>query len=182
MPFICECNASGNTSDFQSEIAGSIPATRTVFYPIVLQRTAKMAASFNSVIIIGNITRDIELRYTPSGTAVADVGIAINEKRKNAAGELVEETTFVEVTMWGRTAEVTAEYCKKGSTILVSGRLKLDTWEQDGVKRSKIKIVADKMQLLGGKGKPESDSDTSTAPPSSNGGAKSESNDQDIPF
>jgi len=111
-----------------------------------------MAASFNRVILLGNITRDIELRYTPSGMAVTDIGLAVNDRRKNAAGEWVDETTFVDVTLWGRTAEIAAEYLSKGSPCFIEGRLKLDTWETDGQKRSKLKVVCEKMQLIGGRG------------------------------
>lgn len=109
-------------------------------------------ASFNRVILVGNVTRDPELRYISSGTAVTDVGLAVNDRRKNASGEWVEETTFVDVTLWGRTAEVAGEYVTKGSPLLIEGRLKLDTWEKDGKKNSKLRVVCDRMQLLGGRG------------------------------
>jgi single-strand DNA-binding protein len=110
-------------------------------------------ASFNRVILVGNLTRDIELRYTPSQMAVTDIGLAVNDKRKNQQGEWVEETTFVDITLWGRTAEVASEYLKKGSSILVEGRLKLDSWTgNDGQKKSKLRVVGEKMQMLGGRG------------------------------
>lgn len=109
-------------------------------------------ASFNRVILVGNLTRDVELRYTASSMAVCDLGLAVNDRRKNAQGEWVEETTFVDVTLWGRTAEVAGEYLKKGAPVLIEGRLKLDTWETDGQKRSKLKVVGEKMQMLGGRG------------------------------
>jgi single-strand DNA-binding protein len=110
-------------------------------------------ASYNRVILLGNLTRDPELRYLQSGMAVTDVGLAVNERRKNANGEWVDETTFVDVTVWGRTAEVMSEYLTKGSPILIEGRLKLDTWEgQDGQKRSKLKVTCDRMQMVGPKG------------------------------
>ena len=108
-------------------------------------------ASFNRVILVGNITRDIELRYTQGGTAVTELGIAVNDRVKRN-NEWVDETTFVDVTLWGRTAEVASEYLGKGSSILIEGRLKLDSWEQEGQKRSKLRVVADRMQMLGGKG------------------------------
>ena len=108
-------------------------------------------ASFNRVILVGNITRDIELRYTPQGTAVTDIGMAVNDRVKKQ-GEWVDETTFVDITLWGRTAEVVGEYLSKGSPALIEGRLKLDSWEQDGQKRSKLKIVGERMQMLGGRG------------------------------
>ena len=109
-------------------------------------------ASFNRVILMGNVTRDPELRYIANGTAVTDIGLAVNDRRKNASGEWVEETTFVDVTLWGRTAEVAGEYVTKGSPLFIEGRLKLDTWEKDGKKNSKLRVVCDRMQLLGGRG------------------------------
>lgn len=108
-------------------------------------------ASYNRVILIGNVTRDIQLRYTPGGTAVTDIGMAVNEKRKQGE-EWVDEVCFVDVTMFGRTAEVASEYLSKGSPVFIEGRLKLDTWEKDGQKHSKIKVVCDKLQLIGAKG------------------------------
>lgn len=108
-------------------------------------------ASYNRVILVGNLTRDPELRYIPSGTAVSDIGLAINDRVKKG-NEWVDETTFVDVTLWARTAEVANEYLSKGSSVLIEGRLRLETWEKDGQKRSKLKVVADKMQMLGGRG------------------------------
>lgn len=105
-------------------------------------------ASFNRVIVVGNATRDVELKYLPSGTAVAELGLAINDKRKDASGQWVEETTFVDVTLFGRTAEVASEYLSKGAPALIEGRLKLDTWEKDGRKLSKLKIIGERLQLL----------------------------------
>jgi single-strand DNA-binding protein len=78
--------------------------------------------------------------------------MAVNDRRKNQAGEWIDETTFVDVTLWGRTAEVAGQYLSKGSSLLIEGRLKLDTWETDGQKRSKLRVVADRMQMLGGRG------------------------------
>ena len=108
-------------------------------------------ASFNRVILVGNLTRDVELRYTPSQTAVTDVTIAVNDRRKSASGEWVEDTTFVDVTLWSRTAEVASQYLSKGSPVLIEGRLKLDTWETDGQKRSKLRVVGERLQMLGGR-------------------------------
>lgn len=105
--------------------------------------------ALNQVTICGNLTRDIDLRYTPNQKAVCDLGVAINEKVKNASGEWVDSAVFVDVTLWGRTAEIANEYLRKGSAVLIAGRLQLDTWEQDGQKRSKLKVVCDKMQMLG---------------------------------
>ena len=108
-------------------------------------------ASFNRVILMGNVTREIDIRYTQSETAVTDIGLAVNDRRKDQSGEWVEETTFADVTLWGRTAEVAGQYLRKGSPVLIEGRLKLETWEQDGQKRSKLKVVGERMQMLGGK-------------------------------
>ncbi|MDZ4779192.1 MAG: single-stranded DNA-binding protein [Planctomycetia bacterium] len=110
-------------------------------------------ASFNRVILMGNVTRDIELKYTQSQLAVTELGLAVNDKRKNAKGEWVEETTFVDVTLWGRTAEIASEYLSKGAPVLIEGRLKLDSWEtKEGDKRSKLRVVGENMRLLGGRG------------------------------
>jgi single-strand DNA-binding protein len=104
------------------------------------------------VVLLGNVTRDPELRYISSGTAVTDIGLAVNDRRKTPTGEWVEETTFVDVTLWGRTAEIACEYASKGSPLLIEGRLKLDTWEKDGKKNSKLRVVGEKLQLLGSRG------------------------------
>ena len=109
-------------------------------------------ASYNRVILVGNLTRDVELKYTQGGTAVTEVGLAVNDRRKNPSGEWVEETTFVDVTLWARTAEVASEYLSKGSPILIEGRLRLDSWETDGQKRSKLCVTVERMQMLGGRG------------------------------
>ncbi|MBX3434451.1 MAG: single-stranded DNA-binding protein [Pirellulales bacterium] len=107
-------------------------------------------ASFNRVILVGNLTRDPELRYISSGTAVSEIGLAVNDRVKKG-DQWVDETTFVDVTLWGRTAEVANEYLSKGSPLLIEGRLKYDSWEKDGQKRSKLRVVADKMQMLSGR-------------------------------
>ena len=108
-------------------------------------------ASFNKVILVGNVTRDIELRSINSGSSVCDLGMAVNDRKKTASGEWVEEVTFVDVTLWNRLAEIAAEYLGKGSLVLVEGRLKFEQWESDGQKRSKLKVVGDRMQILGNK-------------------------------
>ena len=110
-------------------------------------------ASFNKVILIGNLTRDPEVRYTPKGTAVAEIGLAVNRVYTTDAGEKREEATFVDVTLWGRTAEIAGEYLKKGRPVFIEGRLQLDTWDdkQSGQKRSKLRVVAEGMQLIGGR-------------------------------
>lgn len=111
-----------------------------------------MPASFNQVTLVGNLTRDIELRRTTGGTAVTDISLAVNDRVKRD-GEWVDQTTFVDITLWGRTAEVAEEYLSKGSSALISGRLQMDKWEdrETGKERQKLKVVADRLQLLGGK-------------------------------
>jgi single-strand DNA-binding protein len=110
-------------------------------------------ASFNKVILLGNLTRDPEVRYTPKGTAVTELGMAVNRVYTADNGEKREETTFVDVTLWGRTAEIAGEYLKKGRPVLIEGRLQLDTWDdkQSGQKRSKLKVVGEGLQLIGGR-------------------------------
>jgi single-strand DNA-binding protein len=108
-------------------------------------------ASYNRVMLIGNLTRDIDLRHTPGGTAVTDMGMAVNDRRKNAQGEWVDEVTYVDVTLWGRTAEIAAEYLRKGSPVFIEGRLKLDSWEAEGQKKYKLRVVGERLQLLGGR-------------------------------
>ena len=114
-------------------------------------------ASYNRVILVGNLTRDPELRYIASGTPVTEIGLAVNDRRKNANGEWVEETQFIEVTLWARTAEVASEYLSKGRPVLIEGRLKFDTWEsREGEKRSKLRVVGERLQMLGSRGGGES--------------------------
>lgn len=113
-----------------------------------------MAANLNQVMLAGTVTRDIELRNVgQSNTAVCDVSIAINDKHKNNAGEWVEDVTYVDVTCWGRTAEVASQYLVKGSNILVEGKIKIESWtdKQSGQKRSKTKVNCERLQMLGGK-------------------------------
>ena len=108
-------------------------------------------ASYNRVVLVGNLTRDPELRYISSGTAVTELGLAVNDRKKSSSGEWVEDTQFIDVTLWGRTAEVASEYLGKGSSLLIEGRLKLDRWEKDDKKYSKLRVVGEKMQMLGGR-------------------------------
>lgn len=108
-------------------------------------------ASYNRVVLVGNLTRDPELRFIPSGTAVSEIGLAVNDRVKKG-DQWVEETTFVDVTLWGRQAEIANEYLSKGSSVLIEGRLKLDRWEKEGQKHSKLRVVGERMQMLGGKG------------------------------
>lgn len=147
-------------------------------------------ASFNKVILLGNLTRDPEVRYTPKGTAVTELGMAVNRVYTAENGEKREEATFVDVTLWGRTAEIAAEYLKKGRPVLIEGRLQLDTWDdkQSGQKRSKLKVVGEGLQLIGsrpggGGGEEEGASaprsTQSTPPPKA---APAGPDDDEIPF
>ena len=110
-------------------------------------------ANVNKVILIGNVTRDPEVKFTPKGSAVADVGLAINRNYTLDNGEKREETIFVDVELWGRLAEIAGEYAKKGRPIYIEGRLRMDTWEDkaSGQKRSRMKVVGENLQLLGGR-------------------------------
>lgn len=146
-------------------------------------------ASYNRVILVGNTTREVELKTTPGGTAVCDIGLAVNDRRKDNSGEWIKETTFVDVTLWGSTAGVAAQYLTKGAPVLIEGRLKLDTWEQDGQKRSKLRVVGERMQMLGQKsgetpnatqGATRAEKPASRAPQSQNPNA--EAYNGDIPF
>ncbi|MEX2287330.1 MAG: single-stranded DNA-binding protein [Planctomycetaceae bacterium] len=111
-------------------------------------------ANFNRVILLGNLTRDPQVRYTPGGTAVADIGLAVNrtwfDKQTNTKNQ---ETTFVDVTLWSRQAEVAGEYLSKGSSVLIEGRLHLDQWDdkETGKKRSKLKVICENMTMVGGR-------------------------------
>ena len=120
-------------------------------------------ASFNRVIVAGNLTRDPELRYTPKGTAVAKIGLAVNRTWKTESGESKEEVTFIDIEAWGRQAEVIAQYMRKGRPLLVEGRLKLDTWEDKNThqKQSKLKVVLESFSFIDSKG-----TDAGPVPPS----------------
>jgi len=110
--------------------------------------------NYNKVIIAGRIVQEIELRYTPGGKAVCDISIAINRKTKHEGQEPTEDVTFCPVTLWGRTAEIVHQYAGKGQPLFVEGRIVQESWQDKttGDKRSKLKIVADNIQLLGSKG------------------------------
>ena len=113
-------------------------------------------ASLNKVLLIGNLTRDPELRYIPSGTAVAEFGLAINREYLDKAGEKKEDVCFVDLVVWGRQAETCNQYLAKGRMVFIEGRLQFDQWEsKEGEKRSKLRVVADRVQFLGGKGRDE---------------------------
>ncbi|HZR77644.1 MAG TPA: single-stranded DNA-binding protein [Chthoniobacterales bacterium] len=149
-------------------------------------------ASFNKVILLGNLTRDPEVRYTPKGSAVCDLGIAINRQYTLESGEKREEVTYVDVVLWSRLAEIAGEYLKKGRPVFIEGRLQLDTWDdkQSGQKRSKLRVIGETMQLLGGRppgaggggegGDEAKASRAKTAPPPKP--AAGEPDDDEIPF
>ena len=109
-------------------------------------------ASFNKVILLGNLTRDPELRYTPKGMAVARLGMAVNRSYKTDAGETREEVTFIDIDAWGKQAELISQYLRKGSPLFMEGRLKLDQWDdkQSGQKVSKLRVVMETFQFVGG--------------------------------
>ena len=107
---------------------------------------------YNKIVLMGNLTRDIEIRYSQGGGAIGNTGIATNRKWKSQTGEQKEEVMFVDLTFFGRTAEVANQYLRKGSKVLVDGRLKLDQWTaQDGTKRSKHTVVVENLQMIGGR-------------------------------
>lgn len=105
-------------------------------------------SSLNRVVLLGNLTKDPELRHIPSGTAVCDMRLAVSESYRNKDGETVESTVFIDVAAWGRQAETCAQYMKKGSSILVEGRLQMDEWEKDGQKHSRIRVRADRVVFM----------------------------------
>jgi single-strand DNA-binding protein len=154
-------------------------------------------ASFNKVILAGNLTRDPELRYTPKGTAVAAISLAVNRTWKSDTGESKEEVTFVDVDVWGRQAEVIAQYMRKGRPLLVEGRLKQDTWEDKNThqKQSKLKVVLESFSFIdsnrqeGGAGgadaprrQPAGASSTTSKPPAAPEGEAGASEEDDVPF
>jgi single-strand DNA-binding protein len=152
-------------------------------------------ASFNKVILLGNLTRDPEVRYTPKGSAVCDLGLALNRVYTVESGEKREEVTYVDVVLWSRLAEIAGEYLKKGRPVFIEGRLQLDTWDdkQSGQKRSKLRVIGESMQLLGARpsGAAAADSEgedrqirteksSATAPPKAT--APAGPDEDDIPF
>ena len=141
--------------------------------------------SYNKVILIGNLTRDPELRYTPKGVAIAKIGLAVNRTWRNEAGESKEEVTFIDVDAFGRQAETLAQYMKKGRPLMVEGRLKLDQWDdkQTGQKRSRLGVTLEGFQFLGG-GERGEGGPSEAAPrsrPAAPSAAKTESPDADGP-
>ena len=139
-------------------------------------------SSYNRVVLVGNVTRPIELKYLQAGTAVTEIGLAVNDRVKKG-NEWVDETTFVDVTLWGRTAEIAAEFLSKGSSVLIEGRLKLDSWEKDGKKQYKLRVVGEQMRMLGGKGeKPRGKDRDASEQPVPTGKPSQASSEVDVPF
>jgi single-strand DNA-binding protein len=146
--------------------------------------------NYNKVILMGNLTRDPEVRYTSGGTAIAKLGLAVNRRWKNQEGQMQEETTFVDVDAFGRQAETIGQYLKKGRPVMVEGRLKLDQWDdkQTGQKRSKLGVVLENFQFLDSRGEGGGGGDSggysqpepSSGTPSGGGGSVPE--DDDVPF
>ena len=145
-----------------------------------------MAGSVNRVFLMGNLTRDIELKHTPSDQAVATIGLAMNRRFRTKEGENREETTFVDCEAWGRTAEVMSQYLNKGRPVFIEGRLKLDQWEdkETGKNRSKLKVVIESFEFVDSKGSGGGRPATASAGAGAGGGGpEHESIDEkDIPF
>lgn len=152
-------------------------------------------ANLNKVMLIGNLTRDPELRHTPKGTAVSEISLAINRVWNNDQGQKQEETTFVEVTLWGRQAELAQQYLTKGRPVYIEGRLQLDSWDdkETGKKRTKMRVIGENMQFLSsgnaGGGSSERSQQQSSAPQRSGSPqgasaapAQDFQEDDDIPF
>jgi single-strand DNA-binding protein len=154
-------------------------------------------ASFNKVILAGNLTRDPELRYTPKGTAVAKISLAVNRTWKSESGESKEEVSFVDIEAWGRQGEVIAQYMRKGRPLLIEGRLKQDTWEDKNThqKQSKLKVVLESFSFIdsnrpeGAGGAPPPAADAPRRPssppaksPESPEGEGPGAEDDDVPF
>jgi single-strand DNA-binding protein len=145
--------------------------------------------NLNKVMLMGNLTRDPELRHTPSGMAIADFGMAINRQRKGADGNRIDETTFVDITAFGRQAEVIQQYLRKGRPVYIEGHLRLEQWTtQDGQKRSKLSVVVENFQFLDTKGAGGGAAPTSGGPSRSGSANQGDSDyggdisDDDIPF
>lgn len=139
--------------------------------------------SFNKIILVGNLGRDPELRYTPQGTPVCSFTLATNEKRKDKSGETQDVTTWFRVTLWGRQAETASQYLTKGRPVYIEGRLRLEEWtDRDGKARSTLEVHASEMQFIGGTRADETNAGSSKAAPVDRGPSEPELSDDDIPF
>ena len=136
-------------------------------------------ASANIVVLCGNLTRDPEVRKIPNGQSVCDLGLAVNESFKDKSGAQQERAVFVDVIAWGNTADACGHYLRKGSPVLVEGRLQLDQWEKDGEKRSKLRVRADRVHFLGQPGGERQAPQAQRAPASPNTPPPP---DEDVPF
>lgn len=150
------------------------------------QRSSKDMRGFNKVVLMGNLTRDPELRSTPNGQQVAGFSLAINRTWKNAQGEQQEAVDYIDCNAWGKPGEIITQYMRKGSAILISGRLQQRSWEQEGQKRSKVEVVVEDFNFVGGNdgggSAPASGSSSSSSDSSStSSGAKSTSKKKDEP-
>ena len=143
-----------------------------------------MAASVNRVVVVGNLTRDPELRHTPSGTPVCSLRIAVNTRRKDASGQWADKANYFSVSVFGQQAENCAQYLAKGRPVAIDGRLEWREWEQDGNKREAVEIVADSVQFLGGRGDGDGGGGyiPADAPATPAGDFPSSPTDDDIPF
>ena len=142
-------------------------------------------ASFNRVLLIGNLTKDPELRYIPSGTAVANLRLAVNSTFKDQAGQRKEETCFVTIVAWGRQAETCNQYLKKGRAVFVEGRLIYRSWEAEGKTRSTMEVRADRVQFLGspgGPGRPREEAEAAPSQPLEPETVPEGDADADVPF
>ncbi len=152
-------------------------------------------ANLNRVLLIGNLTRDPELRVTPKGSSICQFGLAVNRTFKDAAGQQREETTFIDIEAWGRQGEVISKYCTKGRPLFVEGRLRFDSWEDktSGQKRSRLSVVLENFQFIGGRGDDQgstpsggSDSPERSSPPVRQAApppaAADDNLDEDVPF
>ena len=140
--------------------------------------------SFNKIILVGNLGRDPELRYTPQGTPVCSFTVATNEKRKDRAGEAQDFTTWFRVTLWGRQAETASQYLTKGRPVYIEGRLRLEEWtDRDGKQRYTLEVHATDMQFIGGgRGDEAAPYTGGKAAPTDRSPAEAELSDDDIPF
>lgn len=140
-------------------------------------------ANYNKVLLMGNLTRDVELKQTAGNQSVAEIGLAVNRRFKDRDGNDREETTFVDCEAWGRTAEVMAQYLAKGRPVFIEGRLKLDSWQdQSGNKRSKMRVVVESFQFVDSKGGGGGNAGGRSAPQREPATTSSASGDEDIPF
>jgi single-strand DNA-binding protein len=139
-----------------------------------------MARSFNQVVLMGNLTRDPELRTTPNGTTVCSFSLALNRSYKNADGDWQEATDFVDIVAWGALGERVAQYLSKGRAALVNGRLQSRSWEQDGQKRNKLEVVAQDVTFLGGPGGGSGGADEPAADSGSSKKSSKKSDNQDV--